>query len=143
MDVAKYAAALGEISNVEEQVAALEALSEQLEGAPAAVLPAVLSLMERLAGQDDFGLMHPFGDWMEELDGAEVVDGQSVGERVVASLSRAMNWKVLEVSSGLLYDESIDRPSAVWFDGIQAALARPGITEEEADMIRDALADYA
>lgn len=143
MDPTAYAARLESITDVEAQVEALEAASEEIFEAPVEVLPAVLAMMERVAGQDDFGLMHPFGDWMEELDGSEEVAGRTVAEHVLGSLKRAVNYRTLEVSSGLCFDEEADRPSEAWFAGIREALARPGISEEDTEALQGALADYA
>lgn len=119
---------LGQVRDLDEQLDELDQLGQRLDDAGADVLPAVLAMFERVGLQDDFGVFHAFGDWIEMLDPDEEVGGKSVAEHLVESVARSASWKTLEVAERLVDPDAL-------IEALEPRVGDESITEREHEMI--------
>jgi hypothetical protein len=87
------------INAFEAQIDAAQAVSEDLEtvASDAKYVPAVLALFERNAREDDFGVFHSFGGYIEGLGADALVQGSTLRALLEASVRRVPMWKTCEL----------------------------------------------
>jgi hypothetical protein len=91
------------ITSFEDQIENAEKVSEKLEGVEdPQFIPAVLTMFERNASEDDFGVFHAFASYIEQFEADQAVGGSTLGEMLTASVTRAPMWKTCELLVGLL-----------------------------------------
>lgn len=117
------------ISDLDNDLEEFHLISEDL-GDDTSLLVDVIAMLERVAGQDDFGVFHSFGGWLEQLDPQAEIAGKTPGEHMLESVTRAVNWKILELLPYFVEDESRI------VEALRTRAQDPDITSSEFESVR-------
>lgn len=91
------------ITSFEEQIDNAARVGEKLEGnEDPQFIPAVLTMFERNAAEDDFGVFHAFANYVEQFEADQSVGDVTLGALIATSVKRAPMWKTCELLVGLV-----------------------------------------